>query len=67
VEGVVGPSDAVLAVERALVKQHYDEVLVSTLPERVSGWLKRRVERLGLPVTVVKAKARPAPVPYGAP
>jgi hypothetical protein len=37
VEGLVGPSDAVLAVERALVKQHYDEVLVSTLPARVSG------------------------------
>ncbi len=50
-----------LAVERVLVHEHYDEVIVSTLPERVSHWLKRdlptRIERLGLPVTVVRAQA----------
>ena len=60
VEGVIGPSDALLAVESVLVRKHYDEVIVSTLPERVSHWLKRdlpaRIERLGLPVTVVTAK-----------
>ena len=71
VAGLVGPSDALLAVERTLVKEHYDEVLISTLPGRVSAWLKRdlpaRVERLGLPVTVVQAKQRAAPIHYGAP
>ena len=60
VEGLIGPSNALLAVERALVHKHFDEVIVSTLPERVSHWLKRdvpaRIERLGLPVTVVTAK-----------
>jgi hypothetical protein len=63
VEPLTGPCDALLAVERVLVRDHFDEVIVSTLPERVSQWLKRdlpsRIERLGLPVTVVRARARP--------
>ena len=55
-----------LAVERTLVHERFDEVMISTLPKRVSHWLKRdlpaRVEPLGVPVTVVRAKAarRPA-------
>jgi hypothetical protein len=56
----IGPADALLAVERVLVHERFDEVIVSTLPERVSQWLKRdlpsRIERLELPVTVVRAK-----------
>ena len=75
VDGIVGPPDALLAIERTLVHQHFDEVIISTLPERVSHWLKRdlpaRVERLGIPVTVVKAKSarRPlhAPMMFGGP
>src|SRR5687768_11662307 len=38
VEGLVGPSDALLAVERLLVSRTFDEVIVSTMPERVSHW-----------------------------
>jgi hypothetical protein len=57
---MIGPADAFLAVERVLVHEHFDEVIVSTLPERVSQWLKRdlpsRIERLEIPVTVVRAK-----------
>jgi hypothetical protein len=57
---MIGSHDALLAVERALVHERFDEVIVSTLPERVSAWLKRdlpsRIERLELPVTVVRAK-----------
>jgi hypothetical protein len=64
VRPVIGAADALLAVERVLVHERFDEVIVSTLPERVSQWLKRdlpsRIERLELPVTVVRAReARP--------
>jgi hypothetical protein len=63
---IIGPIDALLAVERVLVHEHYDEVIVSTLPERVSQWLKRdlpsRIERLEVPVTVVHAKQARKPL-----
>ena len=63
---LIGPSDALLAVERVLVHERVDEVIVSTLPERVSQWLKRdlpsRIERLELPVTVVRARAARPPL-----
>ncbi|HEX2105415.1 MAG TPA: hypothetical protein VHF51_17310 [Solirubrobacteraceae bacterium] len=63
---LIGPTDAMLAVERTLVHEHFDEVIISTLPERVSHWLRRdlptRVQRLGVPVTVVKAKSARRPL-----
>jgi hypothetical protein len=63
VEGVSGPTDALRAVERLHREQPFDEVIISTLPTRVSAWLKRdlptRVARLGVPVTVVRAHERP--------
>jgi len=63
---LIGPSDALLAVERALVHERFDEVILSTLPARVSHWLKRdlptRIERLGVPVTVVRAQAARRPL-----
>ncbi len=66
VTGLIGPADAFLAVERTLVREHFDEVIISTLPERVSHWLKRdlptKVERLGIPVTVVRAETAREPV-----
>ena len=63
---LIGPADALLAVERVLVHQRFDEVIVSTLPERVSQWLKRdlpsRIERLQIPVTVVRAREARRPL-----
>jgi hypothetical protein len=60
VEARIGDSDPLAAVREAIEHDHFDHVIVSTLPARVSHWLRRdlpsQVERLGLPVTVVTAK-----------
>lgn len=66
VEGRVGVSDPFEAVRLTLEGGRFDEVIVSTLPQRVSHWLRRdlphRVEQLGLPVTVVMASQVERPV-----
>jgi hypothetical protein len=60
VDGLIGSEDPYAAVSAALEAARYDEVIVSTLPARVSRWLRvdlpARVRHLGLPVTVVTAK-----------
>ncbi len=62
-DGKVGDPDPVAAVEDAVNKGHYDEVIVSTLHKHVSRWLKVDLPRkaahaTGLPVTHVEAKAK---------
>lgn len=62
IDAMIGDSDAFVAVRETLEAGDFSEVLISTLPERVSHWLHRdlpaRVEKLGIPVTVVTAKSR---------
>jgi hypothetical protein len=58
VEGLTGTrGDPIDAVRTALLEGAYDHVIISTLPRRVSKWLRRdlpkRVEDLGVPVDVV--------------
>lgn len=60
VQGIVGATDPYEAVRQTLEREKYDEVIVSTLPARVSRWLHldlaHRIERLGMPVRVVTAE-----------
>jgi hypothetical protein len=64
VEGLVGDTDPFVAVQGALQRTPFDEIIVSTLPTHVSHWLRldlpARVRRLGVPVTVVTANRRDA-------
>ena len=57
VEGLTGQEDPFEAIRQVLSERQFDLVVISTLPRRVSQWLRRdlprRVETLGVPVQVI--------------
>ena len=60
-DGVVGGTDPVKAIEEVFAGGGFDEIIISTLPEGVSRWLRmdvpNRVKRkFKVPVTTVTAK-----------
>ncbi|MFA9272049.1 hypothetical protein LRS13_24480 [Svornostia abyssi] len=68
VTGLVGDPNPLSAVADAINRHGpYDEVILSTLPRRVSRWLRTnlpsKIAGLGLPVTTVTAAGRRIPVP----
>jgi hypothetical protein len=62
VDGIIGAPAPLTAVMDAVNLRGFDEVIISTLPTRVSRWLRldlpHKVGGLGLPVTTVVAKDR---------
>jgi hypothetical protein len=64
VEGVIGDPEPLNAVQDAVNLRGFDEIIISTLPARVSRWLRldlpSKLGGLGLPVTTVTAKERSA-------
>jgi len=59
VTGSLGDPEPLSAIQDAVNLGHYDEIIISTLPRRVSRWLKldlvSKARGLGLPVTHVEA------------
>jgi hypothetical protein len=64
VEGMIGDAEPLNAIQDAVNVQGFDEIIISTLPTRVSRWLHidlpSKANGLGLPVTTVTAKDRAA-------
>ncbi len=62
VEGIVGDASPLTAIQDAVNTRGVDEIIISTLPARVSRWLHldlpSKAAGLGLPVTTVVAGER---------
>ena len=60
VEGIIGDPEPLAAIQDAVNLRGFDEIILSTLPARVSRWLKldlpSKLTGLGLPVTHVEAR-----------
>jgi hypothetical protein len=59
VDGHVGDADPLMAIQDALHASDYDELIISTLPSRLSRWmhldLPSKARVIGLPVVHVEA------------
>jgi hypothetical protein len=59
VTGEVGDAEPLMAIADAVNRDRYDEIVISTLPRRVSRWLHldlvSKARGFGLPVTHVEA------------
>ena len=62
VEGLVGVSTPIDAIQDAINVHGFDEIIISTLPTRVSKWLHldlpHKLNGLGVPVTTITARER---------
>jgi hypothetical protein len=63
-EGDVGTSQPLEAMEKAFIDRQFDEIIVATLPQPVSRWLRadlshRAERRFKLPVTTIITKRWP--------
>jgi hypothetical protein len=62
VESLIGDPNPLDAIQDAVNIHGFDEIIISTLPTRVSRWMKldlpSKVAGLGLPVTTVHAQDR---------
>ena len=62
VHGIVGDASPVTAIDDAINEHGFDEIIISTLPTRVSKWLHidvpSKAKGFGLPVTTVIARER---------
>ncbi len=60
--GSLGDAEPLSAIQDAVNLGNYDEIIISTLPRRLSRWLKldlvSKTRALGLPVTHVEAVSR---------
>jgi hypothetical protein len=62
VDAMIGVSEPLAAIQDAVNLHGFDELIISTLPTRVSKWLHldlpRKAAGLGLPITTVTARSR---------
>ena len=62
VETLIGDPEPLAAIQDAVNAHGFDEIIIPTLPTRVSHWLRldlpSKVKGLGLPVTTITAKGR---------
>jgi hypothetical protein len=67
IEGIIGDHNPIDAIQDAINIHGFDEIILSTLPVRVSRWLHTdlpaKLKGLGLPVTTVTAPGTKRAIP----